>query len=353
MVQALVAGKNGTRTATKNVSFTRELLVASGGGNDVHRASQGWALAHFGVNHGRAELHCQLCHAYIVNFAVITHAKNAMQLMIGHDCLEKLANLQRTGRVESISATLPTWKSYRSGVRAFIKTELKGKRDIVASVTKWLASQKDLPESVRETLEWLEKFGAPQSEEKARELVAYYKAHRKFPVEELINGPQVWSYRFHPRKRMLPKEVTLQKLPQLLRVLERGVAITKRRYEAERVEEARLRMEFEVKAVAERRTVFKGRIEELVRAGAIFRAALLPGKNPRTHAPEWKLVHKGKLCVLSYNETYDAAEGAVLLVPHEIPEKKITILFRAYPLEERGYPMLAYRDQTGAKRTLH
>lgn len=352
MVQAVTAGKTRARVATKNISFTRELLVASNGGNDVHKASQGWVLAHFGVNNG-PDMHCQLCHAYIVNFAVIKRAENAMQLTIGHDCLEKLGNLQRTGRVESLSVTLPTWKSYRSVVRAFIKTELKGKRDIVSSVTKWLAAQTDLPENIRETLEWLEKFGVPESEEKARELVAYYKANRKFPVEQLVDHSVLFGHSFHHDVGALPDEVTLDELPQLLEKIERSKVLARQQREARWAEEARVRAELETKAIAERKATFKERIKELIKKGTILESQLELGKNPKTGASEWKLRHKGRLCLLGYHEAYQASEGAVLFVPHEIIGKRITILFRAYEIEEHGYPMLAYRGMTGAKCTLY
>ncbi len=205
----------------KHLMFARELLAASGVDGDVHAASRYWELHHFDIHTGAVKdrPNCQLCHAELVNIAVIRNVKNDMQLTIGHDCLEKLHNLQASGKVESVS--LSTWKEYRTEARKHIEKALGGKRGIIAAVTKWLAAEAQLPPSIKDTLGWLEKFGTPQSLEKAEELVAYYKATRRFPVVTLMSASEfaLYSSSVSPEKRK--EEMTLDDFAKMREALAR------------------------------------------------------------------------------------------------------------------------------------
>ncbi len=321
--------QNIKASSPKDASFIKELLAASGVINDVHRASQSWSVSHFEMfaedEETKDRPHCQLCHASgLVHSAIIVHETNGMRLRIGHDCLEKLVQLQETGEVKS--AKLYTFKTHREKLRrdleaAFVHAPQKVARNIVAAMTKWLSAQKVLPEHIRETLKWLEKFGTPANNEAAQELLLYYKTHRRFPIADVCTRAIVAAIETHPFRKLIPKTVTLDQLPQLERIASRGYRLNKQRVVFRRRKE-----------ILRREREFQDRIEALVHDGTLMRTRLYLSKfTPKNGTPTkgWSVHRKGGFYALAQREVYSPEEKEVLVVPYPLREKKVILLFRA------------------------
>lgn len=332
--------------AAKHSIFTRELLAASGEPNDPQTAAKAWRLQHFGHFRGPAlrRPNCALCHSLIAHFAIIANTKNGVQLKIGHDCLIKLRDLAMTGEVNSVNP-LRTFEQFRKDIHDYIKRELGNDRKIISSVTSWLESQEDLPESIKESLLMLRESGVTPSQDAAEELVDYYKTHRLLPVGEVLTpSERIFALSKIPHVRAIPRMITLARLPKLKRILAYH----------ERKQKERAAQVSQAKEVV-RREALDLHIKKLIKKGRVIRGKFHKGKLRETSERQWLFRRKGTCYLLSPLDTYSREEGEVLLVLRDDFAKKqpgkVTVLARMYDTHHfGGKPELTYKNESGQKR---
>lgn len=189
----------------KHEWFERTLINASAK-KTLAEAAPEWVFAHFGAIEKGYD-NCQICHARIVKFVAIRNTKNNVYLLIGEDCYDKLLHYLKTQKIETV--TLMERRQYIVAIKKYCK------KFINASFIAWFKARKRISEEIRKSLTVIEALGYAPSLKAAEELVEYYKAHRRFPLYELLTKQEQYVLRRYPCSPRLPKTLTLNILSEV------------------------------------------------------------------------------------------------------------------------------------------
>lgn len=197
----------------KHERLIRELISASGESEKTPKVLEAiiprWKFSHFTTE----TQNCQLCHTPIKRAVVIKNEDNGVYLMIGHECYDKLAHYLAAKNIESSMATR---KEYAAKIK-----EHAEKHRIDASFLAWFRAQPDLPLRIKMFIHITDDLGHPPSIEMARELVGYYRRHRRFSIRALLAPQEIMLFNSFPHKSLLPLTITLWQLPKLKKILHR------------------------------------------------------------------------------------------------------------------------------------
>lgn len=212
---------------TKHKLFKSNLISAAAQGQSEENTPSFEVVAHQWHYHGKGQLdeliNCQVCHTQIRNMVMIRHSKTEVILEIGQDCFRKLEHFKATGVLAAV-----TESKVVTPVKPIDKLEKKLKVKPEETFLSWLVAQSNLTEALKQAAKTALALGYPPSVKIAEDLVAFYRAHRKFHLKDLIDGKKLqvinaWLQDFG--REWLPEMVTLDELNQLEKQLEEAVEL--------------------------------------------------------------------------------------------------------------------------------
>lgn len=247
-----------------------ENLLAASSQPALEVAALEWQLKDVQRRPG-VRLHCQLCNTPIDIAVLIESRLNGVVLIIGKDCFAKLVRFLETQRIESPLRRPPARQEVRGRLHALERelgdatssTTARSAALHLDTVLGWFQMELDagqLPPSLAMTIRTITNLGVTATLSSTDELVAYYKANRRFPTSILVRVPARVPLGFQ-----IPSETTIDGALRIRALLERLSALADaRRDRRERV--LRERAVSMHTAAAVRLTELKGEVGQLAEA---------------------------------------------------------------------------------------
>jgi len=196
--------------------FVQNLINASQA-RDLADAAKEWSFHKLYVS--SEQQGCQLCNTHINVCVTLKNNVNGNFLVLGEDCYDKLLAFLRKGRVESV---LPSRETQTGELRRYWKKVADPLHN--RTVVGWLRTELKsghIEGDIAEVVYTITRIGFAPTTGDADKVVAFYKATRRFAIDDLIEGPDLWYFR---HKRLLPT-ITIDQIERVQKMLEKDKAL--------------------------------------------------------------------------------------------------------------------------------